>query len=500
MRWRIGALLAACASTASAEVPAPWKAALGRITADSLKGHVSFLASDLLEGRDTPSRGLDIAAEYIAAQFRRAGLEPAGDDGYFQTVERVVVEPNPEGFEVSLEIGERTVRILAGQALIPAKAVEIAGIPVVKTRLDETSIAALTAEQVQGKAVLVELPGVEGGPQQFFRSFGRMTGLITKLEPALVVILDPSGLVARFQARARLIDPAARPPTAAAPILTIASLEAAEAVRELGSGPAAATVTARWKAAIEKPVKLRNVVGVLRGSDPALQKTAALLTAHYDHIGARPAGDGDRIFNGANDDASGTAGVIEIAGALAALPSRPRRSLVFLTFFGEERGGLGSRHYAQQPVFPIEDTIADLNLEQIGRTDSTEGPQIANASVTGFDYSDVAGVLVAAGAETGVTVYKHDTHSDPYFTRSDNASLANLGIPAHSVTTAFQFPDYHRPGDHWDKIDYRNMEQVTRMIALALLGIADSAAAPKWDETNPKAERYLKAWRQRRGQ
>src|SRR5262249_18763676 len=118
----------------------------------------------------------------------------------------------------------------------------------------------------------------------------------------------------------------------------------------------------------KKPViKLRNVVGLLRGSDPALKDSYLIVSAHYDHIGVRPTGEGDRINNGANDDGSGTVSVIELASALAGLKQRPRRSIVFITWFGEEKGLVGSRYYGRHPLFPLEKTVAMVNLEQVGR-------------------------------------------------------------------------------------------------------------------------------------
>ncbi|HSI73678.1 MAG TPA: M28 family peptidase, partial [Fimbriimonas sp.] len=176
-------------------VTASRKAVMDSISAQSLQGHLSFIASDLLEGRGTPSRGLDLAAEYIAAQFRRAGLQPAVNGSYFQ----------------------------------------------------ETTIKAR-------------------------RDSDEMT-----------------------------------------------------------------------------PV--RNVIGLLPGSDPALKNTYVLVTAHYDHLGMKATGEGDRIYNGANDDGSGTVSVIELAGALAKY--KPKRSIVFMTFYGEERGLVGSRYYGSHPVFPL---------------------------------------------------------------------------------------------------------------------------------------------------
>ena len=126
----------------------------------------------------------------------------------------------------------------------------------------------------------------------------------------------------------------------------------------------------------QTPAQLRNVVGILRGSDASLKETCVLVTAHYDHVGVNPNAEGDRIYNGANDDGSGTVSVVELAGALSKLKQRPKRSIIFVTFFGEEEGLFGSRYYAHHPVFPIAQTVADVNLEQIGRTDDSEGPHV----------------------------------------------------------------------------------------------------------------------------
>jgi hypothetical protein len=292
------------------------RAVLDHISAQSLEGHLSFIASDLLEGRATPSRGLDIAAEYIAAQFRRARLAPAGTNGYFQT----------------------------GMA--------------------------------------------------------------------------------------------------------------------------------------------KNVVGILRGSDPQLRDTCVVLSAHYDHLGMR----GADIYNGANDDGSGTVSVIEIAGALAALSPHPKRSIVFVTFYGEELGELGSKYFVRHPVCPT--TVADLNLELVGRTDSDEGPQIARAVLTGFDFTSISEVMREAGEATGIRIDNDPQNSDAYFRRSDNASFADLGIPSTTLAVAFGFPDYHRPGDKWPKIDFANMARVDRAVALGLMMLANSEEPPHWNMANPKTAPY----------
>ncbi|WLI89028.1 M28 family peptidase [Massilia sp. R2A-15] len=348
------AAIALCTpSMAHAATPAPLPPdtvrLLGHISADTMRTHLTYLASDELGGRGTPSPGLDLAADYIAAQFRRAGLEPLGDDGYFQTADWNLINPRRH-----------------------------------------------------------------------------------KNPPA---------------------------PDAA-------------------------------------PVKVRNVVGILRGSDPVLRDTYILVTAHYDHLGTRP-GSGDQIYNGANDDGSGTVSVIELASAFAAQPVRPKRSIVFMTVFGEEHGMVGSRYYGAHPLVPVERTVAGINLEQVGRTDDDEGEQKLSAGVTGFDFSEVGAILRQAGEQTGIRIWKHPVNSDRYFALSDNQALANHGIPSHTVSVAYSYPDYHRATDHADKIDYDNMAAVDRAMALGISMIANNPKAPAWDTANPKAADYLKIWNQR---
>lgn len=308
-----------------------------RVRPEALRAHTAFLSSDLLEGRSTPSRGLDIAAEYIAAQLQRMGLEPLERRSYFQNA-----------------IGP-----LSRRAALPA-------------------------------------------------------------------------------------------------------------------APA------------------RNVGAILRGSDARLRNTYVIVSAHYDHVGMAQTG-GDRVFNGANDDASGVASVLEVAYALSSLRPRPKRSILFLLFYGEERGLLGSRYYAEHPLVPLSQTVAQLNLEQMGRTDSTEGPKIRSANLTGFDFSTLTQILVDAGTATGVSITKDREGSDPYFNRSDNASLARAGVPAHTMSVTYEFPDYHKVTDEWPKIDYENMAQVDRAVALAILRIANSLVPPQWNQSYGPAKAYAEA-------
>jgi hypothetical protein len=415
-----------------------------------LKADVSFLASDAMEGRATPSKGLDIAAEFIASQFRRAGLEPAGDDGYFQTAAFSSVKPNLDGLELTLEIGGR------------------------KFAADPAFMA--VSQQVAAN--------VDGVPVQ--RGAGR--GGVSLAAPAITIQISnqaPRGM----PGRAALRD--ASMPAPAAPVVQVWDAAVRNA---LAAAPdAEIKVTARIPAPVLEPVTLRNVAGILPGADDALKDTCLILTAHYDHLGVRPNGEGDRIYNGANDDASGVASLIEIAHAIAALPARPKRSIVFVALFGEEIGEIGSLYYVHHPLFPLAKTIADINLEQLGRTDDSERPKVLEFNLTGFGYTTLGATFQKAAEEAGVRAVNDLPSGDSYFARSDNVRFADAGVPDTTISVAYMFPDYHAVGDEWSKLDYDNMAKVDCAIALGALDLADSASAPQWNAEDPGTARYVKA-------
>jgi hypothetical protein len=455
--------------SAGPALPPDQQAMLKHVSAASLKTHLTYIASDALEGRATPSRGLDAAAEYIAGQFRRAGLEPVANGSYYQPATIMVREPNYAGFEAAISSGvsktRKVLQIAPTEMFVTVSgAVDVNDAPMIP--LDGSARA--TPEQVDGRVVLL--------------TSNRPVQGLDKTNPVLVVRLAPE-----LRATNQVYDPEGRPPRNQ---FVIAKAEVAAFVRD------ATNLRFHLHAAASKdtPAEVRNVAGILRGSHPMLGKTFVMLSAHYDHVGTLPANaGGDRIFNGANDDGSGTVSVIEIAAALAAMPKHPERSILFITFFGEERGLMGSAYYVRHPLVPLRDTIADLNLEQVGRTDSDTGAQIKTASVTGFDFSSVARILADAAAPAGVKVYKEDKSSDAYFVESDNLSLASAGVPAHTLCVAFQFPDYHKVSDSADKIDYANMASVDGAVALGVLRLASKAEPPKWNESYAPAKNFVEA-------
>jgi len=494
---KLAALLAIGLTLQAQALTPEIRRALNSIHPAELKGDLSFIASDLLEGRYTPSPGLEIAAEFIASKFRAAGLEPATGNDYFQravmldrTLPKVITPLMAKDGDKPITVEPDKIRVTKISA-----AAEIVNGPVIK-------IAARDPEKLQGldlagKVIVVPTSDLSAmaAPERMtvYRKLMAFDAAVAASQAILEVVVTKT-LRRNGAPQFLFADEAA---VAAPPVVQVESPELAEAI----STATPLTLSLKLSAPEDHQTTVKNVVGIRRGSDPKLKSTCVLVTAHYDHIGTTNTGGAflspskvageDKIFNGANDDGSGTVSVIEIARALASL--HPRRSIVFMTFFGEERGLLGSTFYGRHPLFPMAKTVGDINLEQVGRTDSSEGPEIANASITGFDYSDVTKYLEDAGKATGITIYKDEAGSDEYFVRSDNAALAEQGVPAHTLTTAFEYPDYHGVGDEWQKVDYDNMAKVDRMVALAILRIANATKAPAWNNDNPKTEPFREA-------
>lgn len=482
--------------------------ALDSITPADLKGNLSFLASDTLQGRYTPSPGLDVAAEFIASQFREAGLQPGGDQDYFQIANMVDRRMPSMQSAMTLQDGSQTSTVppqfIAITNANTAAKIDRASVVVLKTK----DPAALKGLDLSGKAVVV--PGPTPADRRSVDAYVKTRAFdreVSRSGAALEITVSQTR--AAGPSASRLIE-ADEAKGQTVPTLTVTSDELQKWIDHAGNKSEARTVSVDVPAPEDKDVVVKNVIGVLPGSDPALKNTYVMVTAHYDHIGTtdtagrsgnnrQPAGN-DHIYNGANDDGSGTVSVVEIAKALATLTPHPKRSVIFMTFFGEERGLLGSQFYGRHPRFPVTQTVADLNLEQVGRTDSTEGPQVNTASLTGYDYSDVTKYLEAAGRALGVKVYLDPKASDPYFIRSDNAALAQLGVPAETLTVAFDYPDYHGLGDEWQKIDYANMARVDRMVALGLLDMANDPKPPQWNAANPKTLPFREAQKKLLGQ
>lgn len=216
-----------------------------------------------------------------------------------------------------------------------------------------------------------------------------------------------------------------------------------------------------------------NVVGMLRGGDPALRDEVVNVGAHYDHVGVGRPVEGDSIYNGADDDASGVVAVLEVARALARGP-RPKRTVVFLLSTAEEMGIVGTRWYVAHPVVPLERTVADLEVEMIGRPDSLAGGA-GRAWLTGYERSTMGDML----REAGVPIVADPRPQENFYMRSDNIVFALAGIPAHTLSSYNMHSDYHRPSDEVERVDFDHMTRVIEAAVEAVRLLADGEK-PEW--------------------
>lgn len=218
-----------------------------------------------------------------------------------------------------------------------------------------------------------------------------------------------------------------------------------------------------------------NVIGILRGSDPKLAKETVLLSAHLDHLGVGREVNGDSIYNGADDDASGVTAVLELAEALAAGP-RPKRTVVFVLFGSEEIGGQGARYFQEHSPVPVETFVANLEFEMIGRPDAAVAPH--TLWLTGYERSDLGAQLAAHGARLVADPHPEEN----FFRRSDNYVLARKGIIAHTVSSYGLHRDYHRPSDDLAHIDFAHMTEAIESMIGPVRWLINSDFKPQWSK------------------
>jgi hypothetical protein len=494
------------------------------INATLAKKHLRILASDAFEGRETGKPGATKAANYIAAEFKALGLQPI-NGSYFMNVPLVERAFNVTEFNVGgiAYVAGKDFSAIGGigSNTINAKDIIFAGYGIgtdTYNDLKDVDIAGKVVLYISfGEPVVNGLSKISGTDKMSKWGTDRATrtNFLLSKKPALLLSVNPASSAIRKTNGARMSIKTEGPAIAAVtPVYTITPAVANELLKPTGktiaelkaaidqSGtPQTQTVNttvATTYAGVEKPVKAVNVHGLLPGRDPKLKHETLVISGHYDHIGMLPEGTpGDRIYNGADDDGSGTTGVLSIARAYSQAKKAgngPRRSILFLTVVGEEKGLLGSDYYSQHPAIPVANTIADLNIDMIGRVgeeyvgkaDSANTVYVIGSSMLSTDLHKVSEKANSTYTKLHLD-YKYDDANDPnqFYYRSDHYNFAKLGIPI-----AFYFngvhKDYHGLGDDITKINFPLLAKRAQLVYYTAWDLANANKRPVVDGKNTR--------------
>jgi hypothetical protein len=467
------------------------------ITPALVSKHLRVIADDSMQGRDTPSRGLELTAQYIADNFKRVGLKPGASDGsYLQRYRIMKQRVDGTGSWVRLMVGDVTAsaslardaryvsgtragKQVTGQTLVMGGALDSASIAraaidgrVVLFMIDyskpsmaeQNSWWKLILERRPAALILVSNREPRLFDQVVRRQFMEMTTIeySTEIEP--LVIEAHERAIGAALSRAN-IDPARVRGSTEPVAQAVSDLRVSMSVSDLPGGETTAP----------------NTVGILEGSDPALRNEYIVISAHMDHVGVDRSSTADSIWNGADDDASGTTGVIVLAEAFA--KARPKRSMIFLTVSGEEKGLWGSEVFAANPPVPIGQIVADLNLDMIGRNWKD------TIVVIGKEHSDLGATLErvnVAHPELKMTAIDDIWPQENFYGRSDHYNFAKRGVPILFFFNGTH-PDYHQPSDSPDKIDFEKESRILRLVYYLGQEVGNAPARPKW-----KPESYRK--------
>jgi aminopeptidase YwaD len=425
----------------------------------NVRAQMIFLAGDALQGRGSGTIFERIAAEYVGSQFMQFGLEPAGEpgwDGKPSFVQTVNSTRNTFAEPPSLKIGLTTLTHGKEMLVVRANTGSVRGSLQKGSPGDKPNA---------DSAVLLKLPaGFTGNPTQV------MGAAIAA--GASIVMLEETP-----QARAGWANTATRPLvytvafTPARPsVMIVLSKEQSDAVSAL---PAGTQIEFSGRLAPAEVRQTWNAMGKITGTDRSAE--VVLLSSHLDHLGVRETQAGpDKIFNGADDDASGTVAVMELARTIAA-GKRPKRTVYFVCFGSEESGGLGSRFFVSNLPFPKENLVANLQFEMIGRPD----PKVKAEELwlTGYERSNLGSELAKRGAK--LVPDPHPTQN--FFQRSDNYALAQQGIVAHTVSSFGLHTNYHRPSDELRTIDFAHMTRAIDSMITPVGWLINADFRPTWN-------------------
>jgi hypothetical protein len=471
------------------------KRAASTITKADVARRVAVIADDSMMGRDTPSPGLEATARYIASEFQRFGLKPGGENGtWFQrmplilkqrlTAQSYVEFSQVEGQGLIVLPYSTSVKHWAGEGSdspIQAGMVLVGGV----INLDE-----LPADSVMKGRFVVWVADTASAPKV-------AGGFVTKATRAgargMVIISNQDTAVIAREAAAPPRVRAARdggpapwgsPLVVAVPEGAIVAQfpDATSTFAQFRSAPQTVSqvvpdweVTVAVKDTVLGTASSPNVVGIVEGTDPVLRNEYIVFSAHMDHIGITP-GRPDSINNGADDDGSGTTGIMELAEAFSRKGAAPKRSLIFLTVSGEEKGLWGSEHFVDHPPVPLDRIVADLNLDMIGRNWKD------TVAVVGREHSDLGQTLDRVAArhpELRMTPVNDPWPEERIFFRSDHFNFAKKGVPILFFTSGLH-PDYHAVSDSPDKIDAEKEARLLQLVFYLGQEVGNSPTRPAW--------------------
>lgn len=479
-------------------------------TADEMRRDLFDFAADSFRGRETGTADADRAAQWLARRLAALGVEPGGDSGYFHRVPLRRTTLTADSL-VIVTSGAR-LRWTLGRELSVLSALG-PGAPLPKLAADAEVVfaqyglvdAALGRDDyrgldVKGKVVVIAgiaPAGIDSVRRKALESpdalFARLGGAIGR-GPAAVVLLLPDSLyrMAASQFSTQQVELARAPLAAGAvrplPMVAVGRLTSDSPLVPRGwpaSDGAALAPGTRFSAAVRvqsADFNGYNVVGIVRGSDPALRQTYVAFGAHYDHIGIQAPVNGDSIANGADDDGSGSVMLLALAGAFQQGP-RPRRSVLFVWHVGEEKGLLGSEAFTDRPSVPLDSIVAQLNADMVGRN-GADSLYIVGPGAAPNGQSSVLGAVIDSVNAAGPSRFAFNrewdttTHPERIYYRSDHFNYARKGIPIVFLTTGLH-PQYHQVSDEAALIDYAKLERIAALMYRAGMALGNRPTRPR---------------------
>lgn len=433
----------------------------------NVRAHLEFLASDALKGRGSGTEYELIAAQYIASQLRQFGIEPAGDveansqKTFLQAV-TLRKQTFAEAPRLNFSVDGKTTEWTHGREIVLAQAAaaEFNG-PLQKLE---------ARAQVKSGAIVL----LNASQHLSRKGLGESIAWIVEQKPVAVlvpILPDWQQFWDRLAVKLPQL-PSGTDHAVSSHSVIFLSDTAAKELQQTADGT---LIQLKGQVGATEIYHTWNVVGQLRGSDPALAQEAVLLSAHIDHLGVRRPVAGDSIYNGADDDASGVVAVLELARVLGMGP-KPKRTVYFVLFGSEERGGYGSQHFIKNSSIPLNNIVADLQFEMIGRPD----PKIpANTLwLTGYERSDLGPELAKHGASLVADPHPEEN----FFQRSDNFAFARLGVIAHTVSSYGLHAEYHQPSDDLAHIDFAHITNAINAMIKPVQWLINSNFVPAWVE------------------